>query len=87
MNPENTGFIYHTHGYNGTQFADNTTIFLDGSQCSLQAALNSFEIYGSISGLQMNKEKNKHIWIDRKKNCKEKFDVMLDWGKQEFILL
>ena len=89
INPEITGFIYHTHEYKLTQFADDTTIILDGSQCSLQAALNTLEIYGSISGLRMNKEKTKLIWIGRKKHCKEKLDVTLDldWGKQEFILL
>ena len=89
INPEITGFIYHTHEYKLTQFADDTTIILDGLQCSLQAALNTLEIYGSISGLRMDKEKTRLIWIGRKKHCKEKLDdtLDLDWGKQEFILL
>ena len=37
-----------------SQFADDTTIFLDGSQLSLQSALNGLEIYGTVSGLAMN---------------------------------
>ena len=42
-----------------SQFADDTTLLLDGSQGSLQAALNTLETYGSYSGLKMNKEKQK----------------------------
>ena len=54
-----------------TQFADDTTLMLDGSQHSLQSALNTLEIYGDISGLKMNKEKTKVIWIGRKKFSKK----------------
>ena len=39
------------------QFADDTALILDGSQSSLQAALNPLEIYGNCLGLEMNKEK------------------------------
>ena len=49
-----------------TQFADDTTLILDGSKVSLIAALNVLEIFGSISGLQVNTEKNKVIWIGKK---------------------
>ena len=52
-----------------TQFIDDTTIILDGSQPSHQAALNILEIYGNYSGLKMNKEKKtKVIWIG-KRDC------------------
>ena len=34
-----------------TQFADDTTLILDGSKDSLIAVLNVLEIFGSISGL------------------------------------
>ena len=56
---------------------------------SLQAALNTLEIYGNFAGLKMNKEKTKVIWIGRKKHSKDKLKVSvnLDWGKSEFILL
>ena len=46
-----------------TQFADDTTLFLDGSQNSLQAAINTIELFGSFSGLKMNINKTKVIWI------------------------
>ena len=45
--------------YKLTQFADDTTLLLDGPKESLQASLNILEIFGSISGLKMNTEKNK----------------------------
>ena len=72
-----------------TQFADDTTLIMDGSQHSLQSALNTIEIYGSMSGLKMNKEKTKVIWIGRKRHSKEKLDVSvkLEWGSTKFTLL
>ena len=72
-----------------TQFADDTTIILDGSQQSLQATLNTLEIYGSISGLKINTDKTKIIWIGKKKTSKDKLDVSIDleWGCTEFTLL
>ena len=56
--------------YKLTQFADNTTLILDGSVSSLQAALNTLEVFGNFSGLRMNREKTKVIWIGRKKYSK-----------------
>ena len=72
-----------------SQFADDTTLTLDGSQVSLQAALNTLETCGTYSGLKMNKEKTKVIWLGRKKHSKEKLNVSLnlDWGCSEFTLL
>ena len=89
MNPNIIGFKINSKEFKITQFADDTTLILDGSQCSLQAALNTLEIYGTFSGLKMNKEKTKVIWIGRKKYSKDKLNVSvsLDWGKVEFILL
>ena len=53
--------------YKITQFADDTTIILDGSERSLLSALNTIEIFRTISGLKMNTSKTKLIWIGRKK--------------------
>ena len=53
--------------YKITQFADDTTLILDGSERSLLSALNTIEIFGTVSGLKMNKSKTKLIWIGRKK--------------------
>ena len=42
-----------------TQFADDTTIILHGTEDSLQAALNILEFFGNISGLRVNTEKTR----------------------------
>ena len=72
-----------------TQFADDTTLFLDGSKDSLVAALNMLEIFGSLSGLKVNTEKTKLIWLGRKKHSRDKFETkqQLDWGTTKFKLL
>ena len=83
------GITIGKHTYKLTQFADDTTIFLNRSKESLQAILNVLETFGSISGLKMNTEKTKLIWIGSKKHCKEKLNVSskLHWGDSEFNLL
>ena len=83
------GFKINGIEFKLTQFADDTTLILDGSQPSLQAALNILEIYGNYSGLKMNKEKTKVTWIGKKRLSREKLNVSvkLDWGSTEFTLL
>ena len=75
--------------YKITQFADDTTIILDGSERSLLSALNTIEIFGSVSGLKMNTSKTKLIWIGRKKFSKEKIktNCTLEWGATDFSFL
>ena len=47
------------------------------------------EIFGTLSGLRMNKDKTKLIWIGCKKFVKEKLNVSenLKWGETQFSLL
>ena len=72
-----------------TQFATDATLFLDGSQNSLQAAINTIKLFGSFSRLKMNTNKTKVVWIGRKKHVFEKFNVncKLDWNTFQFNLL
>ena len=72
-----------------TQFADDTTLILDGSRESLLAALNVLETFGSISGLKINTDKTKLIWIGKKRYSKCQFDVgkIFEWGTKNFDLL
>ena len=60
------GISIKKHSYKITQFADDTTIFLDGSRDSLIATLNMLEIFGSLSGLKVNTDKTKIIWLGKK---------------------
>ena len=89
LNEDISGLKVNTEEFKLTPFADYTTFILDGSSTSLQAALNTLEIYGSMSGLKMNKEKTKMIWIGRKRFTKEKLSIStkLNWGNTEFNLL
>ena len=72
-----------------TRFADDTTILLDGSQLSLSASLNTLEVFGSYSGLKINTNTTKVIWIKKKKHSKDKLETKytLVWGNEEFYLL
>ena len=51
--------------YKLTQFTDDTIIIFDGTTKSLQTTLNMLEIFGDMSGLIINSEKNK-VDLDRK---------------------
>ena len=88
-NKDIIGIIIDGFEFKLTQFVDDTTLLLDGSQHSLQSALNTLEIYGTMSGLKMNKEKTKIIWIGRKRFSKEKLKVSVDmeWGASQFTML
>ena len=62
---------------------------MDGSRDSLEAALNTIEMFGSMSGLKMNTSKTKIIWIGRKRYSKDKLNVnpRLEWGITDFNML
>ena len=89
QNPEIKGINIGGFEYKIAQFADDTTILLDGTQKSLQATLNVLEIFGTLSGLKMNSEKTKIVWLGRKKHSKDKLitNVNLNWNVIEFSLL
>ena len=72
-----------------TQFADDTTLILDGSKSTLLAALNVLEVFGNMSGLKVNTDKTKLVWIGKKRYSKDKLDVGKDliWGASDFTLL
>ena len=46
-----------------SQYADDTTIFLDGSKESLLAALQILENFRKMSGLKLNNKKAEALWI------------------------
>ena len=76
MNPSIVGININKTEFKLTQFADDTTIILDGSVRSLQATLNVLEVYGTWSGLKMNTDKTKLIWIGRKRFSKRKIECI-----------
>ena len=49
-----------------SQFADDTTIILDGSEQSLAAAIKTLDSFAKLSNLKVNSSKTRAIWIGRK---------------------
>lgn len=89
INKNIVGIKIGSQEYKLSQFADDTTMLLDGSRRSLEAALNTLEVFGSMSGLKVNTEKTKLVWMGRMKHSKDKIDVgvNLEWGSTKFTLL
>jgi hypothetical protein len=48
-------------------FADDTTIILDGSTSSLNETLDILSTFNFISGLKVNFDKTKDVWIGKEK--------------------
>ena len=88
-NKQIKGITINDNEFLVSQFADDTTILLDGTQNSLTGSLNTLEVFGTISGLKMNTDKTKVIWIGSKKHSKDKLNTNynLIWGEEEFDLL
>lgn len=72
-----------------SQYADDTSIILDGSKKSLKTCLKVLQFYAEASGLCINVEKTNVIWIGSKKNSNEKFceEYNLSWNNNEYTIL
>ena len=46
-----------------SQYADDTTSILDGSQDTLETSLDVIEKFSKISGLRLNNKKTEALWI------------------------
>ena len=53
--------------YKISQYADDTSMFLDGSSESLNNTLSELEKTANISGLKINFDKTQVVWIGSKK--------------------
>ena len=72
-----------------SQYADDTQIFLDGSEQSLREALSILDRFYAISGLKINVEKTKAIWIGALSNSEIRIcrNNNLDWTNGHFKIL
>ena len=52
-----------------SQYADDTTLILDGSEESFLESVILIETFGNISGLRLNIKKTEALWIGSKKDC------------------
>ena len=72
-----------------SQFADDTTILLDGSEKSLNEALKILNKFAIASGLKLNSTKTRAVWIGCEKLSGETFNhrLKLDWNQTDFTIL
>ena len=68
-----------------SQYADDTTLILDGSEESFLESVILIETFGNISGLRLNIKKTEALWIGSKKDCDLKLLPEKDfkWPKQK----
>ena len=72
-----------------SQFADDTSLFLDGSKTSLEATLEDLKDFKDMSGLTVNYSKSQVVWIGSKRYSVERLvdDKELVWGNDRFKVL
>lgn len=72
-----------------SQYADDTSLILDGSKSSLTEAIKELKLFEKFSGLKINANKSEVIWIGSKRFSNEVLcpDLNLQWGGNSFKLL
>ena len=72
-----------------SQYADDTSLILDGSEISLRTTLNLLDQFSKFSGLKPNIEKTKATWVGSMNNSPIRLcqDVNLDWLTEKFSML
>ena len=83
------GIIINNKEFTLSQYADDTQIFLDGSEMSLKKTLEKLNSFDIMSGLKLNIEKTRAIWIGsmNKSNRILCNDFKLDWNQGPFKIL
>ena len=72
-----------------SQFADDTAIFLDGSQDSFLECMHMLNVFTKMSGLKINYDKCCAIWLGKCKGSKVKYntDLNIAWNPEKFKYL
>ena len=72
-----------------SQYVDDTQIFLDGTERSLQETLSILNMFYNMSGLKINIEKPRAIWIGALSNSETQMcrNQRLDWSQGPFKVL
>ena len=65
-----------------SQYADDTTLILDGSEKSLSEALRVLENFENVSGLRLNSKKTEALWIGSSSGRSEKLHSEKDFNWQ-----
>lgn len=88
-NPKIKGIRINGTDYTVSQYADDTSLTLNGSEESLSNTLQTLKFYGRISGLNINTEKTKVIWFGSCKNSQRILcpEYNLTWENTAFTVL
>lgn len=72
-----------------SQYADDTSVLLDGSEKSLKTCLKLLKFYADASGLCINMDKTQVVWIGSKKDSTDKLckEYKLSWDNSCFKVL
>ena len=72
-----------------SQYADDTSIFLDGSSEALNGTLEELDRFANISGLKINFDKTQLVWIGSEKYSTSSIKTKwkLSWGIKQFKVL
>ena len=83
------GIIINNKEYKLSQYADDTQIFLDGTEISLRKTLEKLHTFYLMSGLKLNIDKTKAIWIGAASKSKNRLchEYNLDWNQEPFKVL
>ena len=67
-----------------SQYADDTQLLLDGSEISLKEALRTLKQYYILSGLKINVDKTRALWIGSLSNSEKTLcdEYPLDWSQE-----
>ena len=67
-----------------SQYADDTKLLLDGSEISLKEALRTLKQYYIMSGLKINVDKTRVLWIGSLSNSEKTLcdEYPLDWSQE-----
>ena len=68
-----------------SQYADDTTLILEGSFSSLETAFKTLDNFALASGLKVNYEKSEALWIGKQRNSKETLFLQrkLTWARRK----
>ena len=71
------------------QYADDTQLFLDGTEISLRETFQTLDLFYRASGLKINIEKTQAVWIGSRVGSREVLclEYKLDWTTEKFRIL
>ena len=89
QNDEIRGYFVFNKEIKISQYADDTSLFLDGSKESFEMCIHTVLEYAKYSGLAMNFQKTKVIWIGCQPDPNEVFlpHMNFEWNPIKFNIL